>query len=99
MSQKRSLPWNNPAPAKPKRPKARRFSQSSSRYSSQPSSRYSSQPSSSSWSSNSRSEPIIIDDTDDDELYEEIFSQQLLLDIDDYESIGHMGTILLHMRL
>lgn len=60
------------------------------------SSQFSSQPSS---SCNSRREPIVIDDSTDDELYEEIFSTPLLPELDNYLSIGYMGTTRLSPRL
>jgi hypothetical protein len=85
MAHKRPLPWNNPSARVDERQKRPYSSQSSSRPSS-------SQPSSSWSSSNSRSMPIIINDSDD-ELYEEIFSQPLLPEIDNFLSIGYMGTI------
>jgi hypothetical protein len=83
MGSKRSLPWSSSIP--PSQENGSSIKRQKSSQSSQ-----SSQPLSS-W--NSRDQPIVIDDsTDDDELYEEIFSTPLQPELDNYLSIGYIGT-------
>ena len=83
MGFKRTLPWSSSFPS------SQESESSFKRQRPSQSSQISSQPSSS-W--NSRHGIIVIDDSTDDELYEEIFSTPLLPELDNYVSIGHMGT-------
>jgi hypothetical protein len=89
MGSKRTLPWSSSFPSSQEnRPSIKRQrSSQSSQFSSQPSSSY-----------NSRHQPIVIDDSDD-ELYDEIFSTPLLPELDNYLSIGYMGIVGLRGRL
>ena len=82
MGIKRTLPWSSSFPS------SQENGSSIKRQRSSQSSRFSSQPSQS-W--NSRNQPIVIDDSTDDELYEEIFSTPLQPELDNYLSIGYMG--------
>lgn len=79
MGSKRTLPWNNSSQAQGplKRHRHLQSSQSSSQRSS---------------ATNSRTQPIIID-ISDDELYEEIFSTPLQPELDEHVSIGYIGIL------
>jgi len=92
----RTLPWNRPLFGRPAAPR-RRPSSSSSHRSAKRAKTLSSQPSSSQSSVSggySARRPILIDSDDDDD-FNEIFSQSQPIEVDDYVSLGHIGTILL----